>query len=53
MNQTLRQIKRDHFNCPIVSFQFIFSNIPEAPAYGVYISKLIRDSRLWFLSGFS
>ena len=27
---------------PIVNFRFICSNIPTAPAYGVYISQLIR-----------
>ena len=37
--------KRDHFNCLIVNFPFICSNIPAAPAYGVYISQLIRYSR--------
>jgi hypothetical protein len=30
--------KRDDFNFPIVNFPFISSNIPAAPAYGVYIS---------------
>jgi hypothetical protein len=34
---------RDDFNFPIVNFPFI--NIPAAPAYGVYISQLIRYSR--------
>jgi len=29
----------------IVNFPFICSNIPAAPAYGVYISQLIRYSR--------
>jgi len=29
--------KRDYFNFPIVYFPFICSNIPAAPAYGVYI----------------
>ena len=28
--------KRDDFNFPIVNFPFICSNIPAAPAYGVY-----------------
>jgi len=28
--------KRDDFNFPIVNFPFISSNIPAAPAYGVY-----------------
>jgi hypothetical protein len=37
--------KRDDFNFPIVIFPLICSNIPVAPAYGVYISKLIRYSR--------
>ena len=36
--------KRDYFNFPIVNFLFICINIPSAPAYGVYISKLIRYS---------
>ena len=29
---------------PIVNFPFISSNIPASPAYGVYISQLIRYS---------
>jgi hypothetical protein len=37
--------KRDDFNFSIVNFPFICSNIPAAPAYGVYISQLIRYSR--------
>ena len=37
--------KRDDFNFPIVNFPFICSNIPAAPAYGVYIAQLIRYSR--------
>jgi hypothetical protein len=37
--------KRDDFNVLIVNFPFICINIPAAPAYGVYISKLIRYSR--------
>jgi hypothetical protein len=37
--------KRDDFNFPIVNYPFICSNIPAAPAYGVYISQLIRYSR--------
>ena len=32
-------------NFPNVTFPFICSNIPAAPAYGVYISQLIRYSR--------
>ena len=34
--------ERDDFNFTIVNFPFICSNIPAAPAYGVYISQLIR-----------
>ena len=37
--------KRDDVNFPIVNFPFICSNIPAAPAYGVYISQMIRFSR--------
>ena len=37
--------KRDNFSFPIVNFPFLSSNIPAAPAYGVYISQLIRYSR--------
>ena len=37
--------KRDDFNFPIVNFPFICSNIPAAPAYGVYLSQLLRYSR--------
>ena len=37
--------KRDDFNFPIVNFPFICNNIPAAPAYGAYISQLIRYSR--------
>ena len=36
---------RDDFNFPIVNFPFICSNIPAAPAYGVYISQLIHYFR--------
>ena len=38
--------KRGDFNFSIVSFPFMCSNIPAAPAYGVYISQLIRYSRV-------
>ena len=37
--------KRDDINNPIVNFPFIYSNIPAAPAYEVYISQLIRYFR--------
>jgi hypothetical protein len=36
---------RDDFNFLIVNFPFICSKIPAAPAYGVYISQIIRYSR--------
>ena len=34
--------KRDTFGFHIVNFPFMSSNIPSAPAYGVYASQLIR-----------
>ena len=37
--------KRDDFNFPIVNFPFLSSNIPSAPAYDVYVSKLICYAR--------
>ena len=37
--------KRDDLTLPIVNFPFISSNTPASPAYGVYISHLIRYSR--------
>jgi hypothetical protein len=37
--------QRNDYNFPIVNFPFICSNIPAAPAYGVYISQMIRYSR--------
>jgi hypothetical protein len=40
--RTKRYDKTDDFNFPIVNFPFLCSNIPAAPAYGVYISRLIR-----------
>ena len=37
--------KRDAFGFHIVHFPFMSSNIPSAPAYGVYTSQLIRYAR--------
>ena len=37
--------KRDDFNFPVVNFPLLSSNIPSAPAYGVYVSQLIRYAR--------
>ena len=37
--------KRDVFSFHIVNFPFMSSNIPSAPAYGVYASQLIRCAR--------
>jgi len=34
--------KRDDFNVPTVNYPFLDSNIPSSPAYGVYMSQLIR-----------
>ena len=38
--------KRDDFNFKIVNFPFLCSNIPSRPAYGVYISQLVRIGRI-------
>ena len=35
------------FHFPIVNVTFICSNIPAEPAFGVYISQLMRYSRTW------
>ena len=37
--------KHDTFGFHIVNFPFMSSNIPSAPAYGVYASQLIRYAR--------
>jgi hypothetical protein len=37
--------KSHDFIFPIVNFPFIYSNIPAAPTYGVYISQLVRYYR--------
>ena len=37
--------ERDDFNFPIVNFPFLTSKSPSAPAYGVYVSQLIRFAR--------
>ena len=37
--------KRDDFNFHITNFPFLSSNIPYSPAYGVFISQLIRYAR--------
>ena len=37
--------KRDDFKIPIMNFPFISSNIPESPAYGIFISQLVCYAR--------
>ena len=37
--------KRDDFNFHITNFPFLSSNIPFSPAYGVFISQVIRYAR--------
>ena len=37
--------KRDDFNFHITNFPFLSSNIPSSPAYGVFISQVIRYTR--------
>ena len=38
--------KRDSFTFNIVNFPHLSSNIPSKPAYGVYISQLVRIGRI-------
>ena len=38
--------KRDDFNFEIVNFPFLDRDVPRSPSYGVYISQLIRFSRV-------
>ena len=38
--------KRDAFNFHIVNFPHLDSNIPSKPAYGVYMSQLVRIGRI-------
>ena len=37
--------KRDNFNFHITNFPFLSSNIPSSPAYGIFISQLIRYAK--------
>jgi hypothetical protein len=37
--------KRDDFNFRMINVPNMYSNIPDSPAYGVYISQLIRYAR--------
>ena len=47
VNMLLKSMtKRDAFNFNIVNFPYMSSNIPANPTYGVYISQLIRISRI-------
>ena len=39
--------KRDDFNFDIVNFPFLDCDVPRRPAYGVYISQLIRFTRVY------
>ena len=38
--------EREDFNFRIVNFPFMDSNIPTTPAYGVYVSQLVRYARI-------
>ena len=40
--------KRDDFNFHITKFPFLSSDIPSSPAYGVFMSQLIRYARACF-----
>ena len=39
--------KQDAFNFHITNFPFLSSNIPSSPAYGVFISQLLRYDRAY------
>ena len=41
--------KRDDFNFPLVNVPFLCDNIPASPAYGVFVSQLIRYARACYL----
>ena len=41
--------KRDDFNFDIVNFPFLCSNIPQSPAYEVFVFRLIRYARASFM----
>ena len=43
--RTILYDKRDDFKFHITNFPFLSSNIPSSPAYGVFISQLIRYAR--------
>ena len=38
--------KRNHFNFEIVNFPVLDGDVPRSPFYGVYISQLIRFTRV-------
>ena len=38
--------KRDNCNFEIVNFPFLDGDVPPSPSYGVYISQLIRFTRV-------
>ena len=38
--------KRDEFNFEIVNFRFLDGDVPRSPSYCVYISQLIRFTRV-------
>jgi hypothetical protein len=48
---TLLYEKRDDFDIAIVNIPFLCSNIPLSPAYGVYVSQLIRYTSACFANG--
>ena len=43
--RTYLNYKRNDFNFHITNFPFLGSNIPSSPAYGMFISQLIRYAR--------
>ena len=45
MGSLLLDFTKNGITFPIVNFPFLSSNITSAPAYGVYVSQLIRYAR--------
>ena len=38
--------KHDDFDFPIINFPYLSGNIPQFPAYGVFVSQLIRYAQV-------
>ena len=45
--RTSLYVKRDDFNFHVTNVPFLSSNIPSSPAYGVFISQILRYARAY------